>query len=59
MGGLTYSKNYVARSRMEEVLLQDEQEQARRSQPALLAGVGEAPLRKRDRREVTAAEQSR
>ena len=25
MGGLSYNKNYVSRSRMEEVLLQDEQ----------------------------------
>ena len=51
LGGLAYNKNYVARSRMEEVLQQDEEEQtARKMAPpaqARLAGVDQAPLRKR------------
>lgn len=53
VGGLSYNKNFVTRSRMEDVLQQDEEEQRgaalTRSEPQRIAGVGGKGPRRRER----------
>ena len=59
LGGLSYSKNYVARSRMEQILAQEEEDQQQdmraQNRPnyggeGRMAGFDSAPLKKRNRR---------